>query len=157
MPPAFLFDLSQIDLNAVLFDQEAVRAANPQRGDMEQLNGIIWSDPSAGRILGFKDVKADEFWVPGHIPGRPLLPGVLMIEAAAQLASFMMLRWLKMDGFIGFAAVDGVKFRGQVVPGDRFHLIGKQVDLRKRRSICAVQGLVRGTMVFEAQITGMPI
>src|SRR4051812_48637394 len=88
MPPQFLFDISGIDLDKVLFDQEAIRELNPQRGDMEHLNAIVFASKEEGTIVGYKDVKDDEFWVPGHIPGRPLLPGVIMIESGAQLSSF---------------------------------------------------------------------
>ncbi len=157
MAPAYLFDISAIDLDRVLYDTAEIEKVNPHRGHMRMLDAITHMDDEAGTFAAYKDVRPDEFWVEGHIPGRPIFPGVLMIEAAAQLASFMMLRWLKLDGFIGFAGVDGVKFRGQVVPGDRFHLVGIKTDLRKRRSICNIQGLVRGTMVFEGQVTGMPI
>ena len=97
MPPQLLFDISTIDLNHVAYDQEAIREANPQRGDMEHLNAIVYAEPSLGRVIGYKDVRDDEFWVPGHIPGRPLLPGVIMIEAAAQMASFYtpQVHWLE--------------------------------------------------------------
>jgi len=155
MPPQLLFDLSNIDLNAVAYDQEAIRAANPQRGHMEQLNCVVWADPSAGRILGYKDVRHDEFWVEGHIPGRPLLPGVLMIECGAQLASFYTRKFLGWKGFIGFAAVDGVKFRQQVAPGCRLYMLGQKMWERHRQVYCRVQGVVNGTLVFEAGITGM--
>lgn len=157
MAPAFLFDISMIDLDKVLYDTAEIEKVNPHRGHMRMLDAITHLDDQAGAFAAYKDVRDDEFWVAGHIPGRPIFPGVLMIEAAAQLASFMMLRWLKRDGFIGFAAVDGVKFRGQVTPGDRLHLIGIKTDLRPRRAICKIQGLVRGTMVFEGEVTGMPI
>lgn len=157
MAPAYLFDISTVDLDRVLYDTAEIESVNPHRGHMRMLDAITHFSETDGTFAAYKDVRHDEFWVAGHIPGRPIFPGVLMIEAAAQLASFMMMRWMKLDGFIGFAGLDGVKFRGQVVPGDRFHLIGKQLDLRKRRSICAIQGLVRGTMVFEGQVTGMPI
>jgi 3-hydroxyacyl-[acyl-carrier-protein] dehydratase len=123
MPPQLLFDLSKIDMNAIAFDQEAIRAANPQRGDMEQLNGIIYADGTLERILGYKDVRADEFWVPGHIPGRPLMPGVLMIEGAAQLASFYTRIFEKWTGFIGFGGVEDCKFRAQVAPGCRLYIL----------------------------------
>lgn len=154
MPPQLLFDIGPIDLNQVLFDQEQVRQINPQRGDMEQLNGIVYADPDLGRIIGFKDVRDDEFWVSGHIPGRPLLPGVLMIEAGAQLASFYTRHFMKWTGFIGFGGVDECKFRQQVVPGCRMYLVSQKTSERHRRVQCRVQGVVDGNIVFEATITG---
>jgi 3-hydroxyacyl-[acyl-carrier-protein] dehydratase len=154
MPPKFLFDLSTIDLNRIIHDQEAIRAVNPQRGDMEHLNAIVHCDAATHRIVGYKDVTADEFWVEGHIPGRPLLPGVIMIEAGAQLASFYTKQVLKWSGFVGFGGVDGVKFRQQVAPGCRLYLIGERKWERHRRIGCDVQGMVNGNLVFEAQIVG---
>jgi 3-hydroxyacyl-[acyl-carrier-protein] dehydratase len=88
MPPKLLVDLSGIDLTRVAIPIEKIRAVNPQRYEMEQLSGVITYRPELGYIIGFRDVRPDEFWVRGHIPGRPLFPGVLMIEAAAQLSSF---------------------------------------------------------------------
>src|SRR3954470_6288579 len=140
MPPQFVFDVSQIDLNRVVYDQEAIRAANPQRADMEMLNAIVYAEPSLGRIVGYKDVRSDEFWVPGHIPGRPLFPGVLMIEAAAQLASFYTRRFVGWKGFIGFGGVEECKFRQQVVPPCRLHLLGLKMWERHHRIGCRVQG-----------------
>ena len=66
------------------------------------------------RIVGFKDIRDDEFWVAGHIPGRPLFPGVLMIETAAQLASFYTKKFVGWKGFVGFGAVENCRFRAQV-------------------------------------------
>jgi 3-hydroxyacyl-[acyl-carrier-protein] dehydratase len=94
--------------------------------------------------------------VAGHIPGRPLFPGVLMVEAAAQLASFVFLHRMPHVKFLGFSGLNDVKFRGQVVPGDRLILLDKGVEFRPRRIICEAQGLVNGTTVFEATIIGMP-
>src|SRR5882672_9091488 len=149
MPPQFLFDLSGIDLNAVAYDQEAIRKVNPQRGAMEHLNGINYMDAKIRRIVGFKDVRDDEFWVEGHIPGRPLLPGVVMIEAAAQLASFLMRHVSGWDGFIGFGGLEEVKFRAPVGPGCRMYIVGQCVWERHRRLCCAMQGIVKGNVVFE--------
>ena len=154
MPPQFLFDISAIDLTGVVFDQEAIRQYNPQRGHMEQLNGIVYADGPLGRLIGYKDVKADEFWVEGHIPGRPLYPGVMMIEAGAQLASFYTKKFLGWKGFLGFGGVDEVKFRTQVLPGVRMHLLGQKIWERHRRVNCRIQGVVNGTICFEATITG---
>lgn len=155
MPPATIIDLTGIDLNRILYDQEGVRAVNPQRGDMEMLNAIVYADAERGEIIGYKDVKADEFWVPGHIPGRPLFPGVLMIETAAQVASFYTKEFMKLEGFIGFGAVDGVKFRGQVLPGHRLYMLCKKTGFRHKRIVSDVQGIVDGNIVFEGVVTGV--
>ena len=154
MPPQLIFDISKIDLDQILIDQKGVRAINPHRGDMEQLNGVIWADPVAHRILGFKDVRDDEFWVPGHIPGRPLLPGVLMIEAAAQLASIHIKKYIGWKGFIGFGGLESCKFRQQVTPGVRLYILVAKVWERHKRISCRAQGLVNGQMVFECDIIG---
>ena len=157
MVPSLLFDISRIDLDQVMVDVAGIERLNPHRGCMRQLDGVIWHDPDVTVSVAFKDVRDDEFWVPGHIPGRPILPGVLMIEAGAQLASFM--TFCRTEGlkFIGFICCDNAKFRGQVVPGDRLILLGKGLKLKPRRSIYAIQGLVRGSLVFEAEVTGMAI
>src|SRR6266853_1605657 len=115
MPPQLLFDISQIDLSTVAFGPEDIREQNPHRGPMEMLNGIIWVDSINDKIVGFKDVREDEFWVEGHIPGRPLFPGVLMIETAAQLASFYTKKFIGWKGFVGFGACEKCRFRGTVL------------------------------------------
>jgi 3-hydroxyacyl-[acyl-carrier-protein] dehydratase len=154
MPPQYLFDISGIDLNRVEYDQEVIRAANPQRGTMEHLNGVVYADPSKGQIIGFKDVREDEFWVEGHIPGRPLLPGVIMIESGAQLASFYTRTFVGWKGFIGFAGVDNCKFRQQVPPGSRLYILGLKIWERHHRICCKIQGLVNGSLAYEAEIVG---
>ena len=157
MAPSFLIDIASIDLTQTIATAEDIEKVNPQRGDMRHLDRIIWKSADNSETVGCKDVRDDEFWVPGHIPGRPLLPGVLMIEAAAQLAAFLM-KLRKPDlGFVGFVGCDNVKFRGQVMPGQQLLLLGKEAEFRPRRFICDAQGVVNGTLVFEARITGMPI
>ena len=160
MVPPLIFDLSAIDLDAVQYDAQGIEQINPHRGAMRMLDGIIHAKDDFMEAVAYKDVRADEFWVPGHIPGRPLFPGVLMIEAAAQLASFLTMHHLPdggKDQFVGFVGADDVKFRGQVEPGDRLIIMSKVRVLRRRRTTCESQGVVRGTLVFEAAITGMTI
>lgn len=154
MPPQLLFDLSQIDLNHVAYDIEGIRAANPQRGDMEHLNAIVWTNGAAGEVLGYKDVRHDEFWVAGHIPGRPLLPGVIMLEAAAQLASFYARTFEGWTNFIGFGGVEDCKFRQPVLPGSRMYILAKKIWLRHGRIASRCQGLVNGNLVFECTVIG---
>lgn len=155
MPPEPLFDVSSIDTNRVQVDREDIYKINPQRFEFQQLDGIFLVDTKGCRIAGYRDVRDDEFWVRGHIPGRPIFPGVLMIESAAQLVSYYVMSQFPDKGFMGFGAVDNVKFRGAVIPGERIILIGRMVEIRQRRCVGSTQGFVDGRMVFEGVITGM--
>jgi len=154
MPKQFLYDLDSIDLTQCQFDIEAIRKANPQRGHCEQLNAIVIASKEMGGLVARKDVRADEFWVPGHIPGRPLFPGVLMIGAAAQTAGFYTKTYVGWDGFIGFGGTGETKFRAEVKPGDTLYLLVKLTWARHRRIACDAQGVVRGNLVFETTIIG---
>ena len=159
MPPALLFDLTPIDLNGKpLFDREAICRVNPQRFEMQQLDGILWYDKGQRCILGYKDVTNREFWVRGHIPGRPLMPGVVQIEAAAQLLSFFVTQVYEEQGFIGFGGIERAKFRAAIEPGCRLHLLGHITEMRRgRKYVCDVQGVVAGTLAFEATIAGLRV
>ena len=154
MPPTLIFDIAGVDLNAVVADREAIRRVNPQRGDMEHLDAIVWHDHKT-RTIGYKDVRHDEFWVSGHIPGRPLLPGVIMLEAAAQLASYHTKGVMGWTDFIGFGGVEECKFRAPVMPGCRLYMLAELVTARHRRFNSRIQGLVNGQVVFEAKIVGV--
>jgi 3-hydroxyacyl-[acyl-carrier-protein] dehydratase len=105
MPPLAHYSPKQLDTTRVIADREAIRRVNPQRFEMEQLDAIVLLDPVENLIVGYKDVRADEFWVRGHMPNYPLLPGVLMCEAAAQLCSyFITTQGLAPGDFVGFHA-----------------------------------------------------
>ncbi len=156
MAPTLLFDLSAIDLDQVVFDVAAIEKINPHRGHMRLLDAVVWKNDQELQMLGYHDVRHDEFWIEGHFPDRPLFPGVLMVEAGAQLASInYLIRHDELD-FMGFAGINDVRFRGQVKPGDRLYLLAKMTENRNRRSISLLQGVVDGTLVFEGTIKGMP-
>ena len=157
MPPPAILDPSTLDFSKVLITREQIRVANPQRFEFELLDGLVYADQAALTYAGFHDVKADDWWVRGHVPGRPLFPGVLMIEVAAQLASYVGRTLFSEIPFFGFGGVDEVKFRGAVIPPERFIIIGKCIEARRRRVICSTQGFVKDTMVFEGLITGLPV
>jgi 3-hydroxyacyl-[acyl-carrier-protein] dehydratase len=153
-----LLDPAGIDLDRVVADQDAIRRVNPQRFEMEQLNAIVRLDPGQGVIIGYKDVGDDEFWTRGHMPGYPLLPGVLMCEAAAQLCSYYIVsQGLLQDGFLGFGGLENVRFRSPVRPGDRLVLIGKALRIHRRQTHFNVQGFVGTKMVFHADVIGVPL
>jgi 3-hydroxyacyl-[acyl-carrier-protein] dehydratase len=155
MPPQTLFDISQIDFDRPIISQDEIYQVNPHRHEFMQLDGVCYFEPEEGNIAGYRDVRDDEFWVRGHIPGRPIFPGVLMMETAAQLVSYYVMSQSPDKGFLGFGGVDGVKFRGSVTPGDRIIMIGKMMEMRSRRCVGATQALVNGKLVYEGMITGM--
>ncbi len=157
MAPQLLADLTGIDFNKPVFTKEEIRTINPHRYEMEQLSGIVKFDPENKIIIGYRDVAQDEFWIRGHIPGRPLMPGVLIVEAAAQLCTFYYKKCIPDDRFLGFGGVDKVKFRGTVLPGNRLILIAKNLELRPRRATFDCQGVVDGKLVFEGVIIGMAV
>jgi 3-hydroxyacyl-[acyl-carrier-protein] dehydratase len=155
MPPPPHMDPAQLDLSQILVGREELRKVNPQRFEMEQLDAIVYLDRDRHLLAGYKDVRPDEFWVRGHLPEFPLMPGVLICEAAAQLCSYFMVTegYLRGD-FVGFGGLEEVRFRGIVQPGDRLVLVGKGLKLDPRRAHFNVQGFVHNTMVFQGGILG---
>ncbi|MCE9618513.1 MAG: beta-hydroxyacyl-ACP dehydratase [Planctomycetes bacterium] len=157
MANELIIDLNTVDLNAVALGGKDIDKLLPQTGPMRQLDHLIWKDEEITCGVGVKKIRQDEFWVPYHIPGRPLMPGVMMIEAAAQLCSVLQTLAIPDIGFLGFTRCDNTSFRGQVVPGDSFYLLSRLIQRNKRRFVCTVQGVVEGKLVFESSITGMKL
>lgn len=140
-----------------LIDKEGIRAILPQRHEMEHLDGVSLLDLEQGLVAGWKDVRDDEFWVRGHLPGRPLLPGVVMLEALAQLTSVACLKVYPEIGFVGFGGLDRCKFRRSVAPGKRIVMLGKMIEIRPRRARFATQGWVDDKLAVEAEIAGVRV
>ena len=158
MPPPPILDLSSVDTSRLLYTREQIYELLPQQFEFSQLDGVYHLDKADGTVGGFREVRADEWWCRGHMPGNPIFPGVLMLESAAQLAAFAQLFVLPVEGaFMGFGGVDDAKFRGSVIPPSRIDLVGKMIEARTRRFICDIQAYCKGTMVFEGKITGMPL
>lgn len=158
MPPAAFLDPASLDFSNIVADREEILRCNPQRHEFALLDAVILFDPVNARFAGYHDLRSDAWWTRGHIPGRPLFPGVLMIEAAAQLASVAWRRFTRNEGtFMGFAAVDQVKYRGPVEPPCRFVIIGSASRVTPRRTVASLQGFVDNRLVFEGSIVGIPI
>ena len=158
MPPQLIVDPATIATDRVLFDLDAIRRHNPQRFEMEQLTAVVDLDTAKGLIVGYLDVGTDEFWIRGHLPDYPLMPGVLVCEAAAQLCGFYCHRaGLVGDGFLGFGGMEEVRFRSPIRPGDRLVIVGKAEKIRPRQQVFQVQGFVGTNMVFHGKVIGVPI
>lgn len=161
MRPEQIYDLEtlELDFNKPLYNLQEIRKINPQRHEMEQLTGILHIDRSNDSIVGFKDVTHDEFWIQGHMPGFPLMPGVILCECAAQLAGFYARKYQLLGGdYLGFGGMNEVKFRAPVFPGSRLVLMAIVERIRAgRRAEFAFQGYVEGKMVFSGSMIGVSI
>lgn len=158
MPPSPIIDPDRIDPSERLYDEEQIRSINPQRYEMEQLDGVVTVFEEENVIVGIKNVEEEEFWARGHLPDNPLMPGCLVVESAAQLCSFWYgNRHREDDRFIGFGGLEDVKFRSQVKPDDELLLLAHPIEVRRRRMKYQTQGLVDGNVVFEGVIVGVPI
>jgi 3-hydroxyacyl-[acyl-carrier-protein] dehydratase len=152
-----ILDFSEYDINTVVADIEAIRRCNPQRYEMEQLTAICYEDRERGICVGYKDLTPNEFWVRGHMPGMPLMPGVIMCEAAAQLSSYYSHRFSLMEGVVGFGGLEDVRFRGVVRPGDRFVIVCRLLKLRRSIMTCDFQCFVGQNLVCEGMLKGVAI
>jgi len=158
MPPEAIIDYTEMDFNRIVAGPEEIRKLNPQRFEMEHLDGIVHLDTENHIVVGYKDVRNDEFWVRGHMPGYPILPGVIMCECAAQLCSFYVCHLGMNNGdFVGFFGLENTRFRSVVKPGDRLVLLGKPIKLHRRQTIFNVQGFVDKTMAFHCDVIGVPL
>ncbi len=154
-----LFDLAGIDLQQTVSDLEVIRRYNSQRYEMEQLTAIVYENPEFHRCIGYKQTSDQDFWVRGHMPGMPLMPGVVMCEAAAQLASYYTQKYdLLGSDMVGFGGLEEVRFRDPVFPGDRLYLATELVKVRRGRMIvCQFQGFVGDRIVVDGVIKGIPL
>ena len=155
----FIVDLNTIDFDRVVADIEEIRKYNPQRFEMEQLSAIVYEDPVNIACVGYKDVGHDEFWVRGHMPGMPLMPGVVMLEAVAQACCYCAHKFkLLGDATVGFGGLAEVRFREPVLPGERLVVMCRLLKLRKPHLlVCEFQGVVGQRIVVEGQLKGIPI
>jgi UDP-3-O-[3-hydroxymyristoyl] N-acetylglucosamine deacetylase/3-hydroxyacyl-[acyl-carrier-protein] dehydratase len=125
----------------------------PHRYPFMMVDRILKIENDNTRIVGVKNVTINEPYFQGHFPGHPVMPGVLQVEAIAQVAGILMLRRTANEGKVAyFASADGVKFRKPVFPGDQLVI---EVDLlRARSNICKAKGLIKvnGEIVSEAEV-----
>src|SRR5688572_25359114 len=126
---------------------------------MEQLTAIVHDDLEQHICVGYRDLTDNEFWVSGHMPGFPLMPGVIMCEAAAQVLSYHVQRNnLSGVDVVGFGGIDNVKFRGVVRPGDRLVVACQVTKFRRGRLVvCRFQEFVGGSLVCEGKVTGIAL
>jgi 3-hydroxyacyl-[acyl-carrier-protein] dehydratase len=152
-----LFEIAGLDLSSRAIGADQIDRRNPHRGIMRLIDYVVWTNEDLSRGVALKHVREDEFWVAGHFPGKPIMPGVLQLEAAAQLACYLFITRKDVFSRAAFLRIEEVSFRSMVVPGDDLYLLCQDVKYGRRGFTCDVQGLVQDRITFDGRISGMMI
>ena len=121
-------------------DIAAIMKILPHRYPLLLVDRVLSIEPT--RVLALKNVTCNEPFFQGHWPGRPIMPGVLILEALAQAAGLLIAQKTDLDRQVALiASIDGVKIRRPVVPGDQLHLAVEALRLKSRSA--ELQGLAR--------------
>ncbi len=140
-----------------MIDIKEILAVLPHRYPFLLVDRIIEMEP-AKRIVGIKNVTFNEPFFSGHFPGRPIMPGVLIVEAMAQTAGVLAFKSISEEDQgkpVFFLGIDNVRFRKPVIPGDQLRM---ELEVtRHRQSIWGFKGqtLVEGKLVAEAELLAM--
>ncbi len=141
-----------------IFTLEDIQKILPHRYPFALVDRIIEYVPGK-RAVGIKNVTFNEPYFQGHFPGRPLMPGVMIVEAMAQVGGIVLTQMPDMEGqdrLFVFAGIDKVRFRRPVVPGDQLVMTTELLCIKRRRfgkmHSCAVvdgQRVAEGELMFS--------
>jgi 3-hydroxyacyl-[acyl-carrier-protein] dehydratase len=147
---------NQTTIDKKTFTIQEIHQLLPHRYPFALVDRILEYVPGE-KAVGLKNVTFNEPYFPGHIPSRPLMPGVLMVEAMAQVGGIVLVQLPGMEGkFFAFAGIDKVRFRRPVIPGDQLIMTVELLSLKQNR-IAKMQGkgevdgqlAVKGEMMFS--------
>ncbi len=135
----------------LLMDREQIKQVLPHRDPFLLVDGVL--EMADNHIVAFKNVDKNEPYFQGHFPQKPVMPGVLMVEALAQTGGIMMLSKSENRGKIAYlVAVNNARFRKMVVPGQQLILEATVVKFKTKLGIVECTAKVNGEEVCNAEI-----
>lgn len=141
--------------DSAVFDIEAILRIMPHRYPFLLVDRIVEYDLEQSRILGYKNVTFNEPFFQGHFPGRPVMPGVLIVEAMAQTGCLLLLKDLELDPervLVFFTGIDKARFRKPVLPGDQLVMEVRLLHRRFRTVLLEGRAFVNGQLVAQAEL-----
>ncbi len=157
MPPPLIIDSNLFVDREDVYTHKEIYERMPHKHEFALLDGVALADHENGLAVAYHDCKPDGWWVRGHVPDRPIFPGVLQLECSAQLIAFLTRYAKGCDKFIVFSGVEECRFREAVVPPCRIYFLARMIEDRTRRVKADVQGIVDGKIVFQAIVAGMQV
>jgi 3-hydroxyacyl-[acyl-carrier-protein] dehydratase len=137
-----------------VMEVQDIMAILPHRYPFQMVDRIIELNMETGRVVGIKNVTNNELYFQGHFPGNPVMPGVLQMEAMAQVAGVML---NSRDGNRGktayFVSMNKVKFRKMVIPGDQLRIEVEPIRMRSRMATVQGKAYVGDDLVSEGELT----
>lgn len=163
MPATHLVDPGALDLDRIVVPREELGNYLLQRNRFAMLDRVVYEDLEAGLVVGVKEIRGDDWWAADHVPGRPMFPGALQVETAAQLAAYdytahrvrATATTIPEGKFVGFGGLEKVRFRDLVIPDCRLAIAVRLEKQSRRMFRYEAQGFVGPKLVFEGTIIGV--
>ena len=154
-----MVEFSSLNCAENLVPEEDLRRALPHIDEVKLIDGICTLDLEREIVVGYKVWDDEPWWGRAHIPGRPMMPGVLMIEGCAQIAAILVENFgsFPTDKFMALVGVDNTRVRRMIQPPATVYFAGTLSSQSPRIAKVTAQCIVDGEVAAETELRGVPV